>query len=89
MTNEENRRTPLRGAWIEIIPVAKNQMEPGGVAPRLGVRGLKCRCVPRRVAGVQASRTPLRGAWIEIPRIRPLHLCNAAVAPRLGVRGLK
>ena len=82
------RRTPLRGAWIEIFVVDV------GTVCRL------CRRTPLRGAWIEmailtllsagwfSSRTPLRGAWIEITA-NCRRSAAALVAPRSGVRGLK
>ena len=80
-------RTPRRGAWIEICAYRSAFRHECRVAPRAGVRGLKCtRSRPGTTALLVAPRAGVRGLKFASESSACL---RDQVAPRAGVRGLK
>ena len=81
------RRSPLRGAWIEINLtriVYKNAY------CRSPLRGAWIEMVQIAFAVLIAvGRSPLRGAWIEMWNEESYELMVEKVAPPCGERGLK
>ena len=59
------RRSPPRGAWIEITTLFTMTISCNSVAPPRGERGLKWKRLIEELAAVE-RRSPPRGAWIEI-----------------------
>ena len=58
------RRSPLRGAWIEMLPSSNASVTPSCRSP---LRGAWIEMSFIRLNFVITScRSPLRGAWIEI-----------------------
>ena len=71
---------PVRGAWIEIVCVGKEQINRVRRSP-CGERGLKSQ--HGRWALLPLQSLPVRGAWIEM-RLHFCWCCAARVAPRAG-----
>ena len=71
---------PVRGAWIEIRPIAL----AASCRMSLPVRGAWIEISWAKEANKESIRSlPVRGAWIEIIRYSPMN-SSKAVAPRAG-----
>ena len=69
----------MRGAWIEISPVAALY----SVSRSLPVRGAWIEIATRLKLAVAVKSLPVRGAWIEMPDA-PTCIETCYVAPRAG-----
>ena len=74
-------RSPLRGAWIEMVYKVPFD-DVAWVAPPCGERGLKYHFY--HLLDQFHRRSPLRGAWIEISGVGSGVGCSAASLPLAG-----